>query len=94
MAQPEKKRKPRKQFDAIGGEPVIHNPEGVEFVRALNWFNNQWTPDNAKKWIVGYMSKNKYSKDDIATVSGKVRKIIPTTASLARLYMNGSTIDP
>jgi hypothetical protein len=94
MAQPEKKRKPRKQYDAVGGEPVIHNPEGVEFVRALNWFNNQWTPDNAKKWIVGYMTKNKYSKDDIATVSGKVRKLIPTTASLARLYTNGSTIDP
>lgn len=94
MSQPEKKKKPRKQYDAIGNEPVIHNPEGVEFVRALNWFNNQWTPDNAKKWIVGYMTKNNYSKDDIATVSGKVRKIIPTTASLARLYTNGSILDP
>ena len=94
MAQPEKKRKPRSQYDAIGGEPVIHNPEGAEFVRALNWFNTQWTPDNAKKWIVGYMTKNKYSKDDIDTVSGKIRKLVPTTASLARLFMNGSTIDP
>jgi hypothetical protein len=40
------------------------------------------------------MTKNKYSKDDISTVSGKIRKIIPTTASLARLYTNGSILDP
>lgn len=89
----EKKKRPRKQYDAIGGEPVIHNPEKVEFVRALNWFNTQWTPDNAKKWIVGYMTKNNYDKSDIQTVSSKIRKVIPTAASLARLYTNGSTID-
>lgn len=93
MALPEKKRKPRKQYDAIGGEPVLIEPNISEFVRALNWFNTQWTPDNAKKWLVGYMTKNNYSKDDIAAVSGKVRKIIPTSASLARLYTNGSVID-
>lgn len=90
----EKKKRPRKQYDAIGGEPVIHNPEKVEFVRALNWFNTQWSPDNAKKWIVGYMTKNKYDKSDIQTVSSKIRKVVPTAASLARLYTNGSTIDP
>lgn len=93
MAIAEKKKKPRKQYDAIGNEPVVHHPEGVEFVRALNWFNNQWTPDNAKKWIVAYMTKNKYSKEDITTVTGKVRKIIPTVASLCRLYLNGSTLN-
>lgn len=89
----EKKKRPRKQYDAIGGEPVIHNPEKVEFVRALNWFNTQWTPENAKKWVVGYMTKNKYDKADIQTVTSKIRKVLPTAASLARLYTNGSTID-
>lgn len=90
----EKKKRPRKQYDAIGGEPVIHNPEVVDLTRALNWFNTQWSPDNAKKWLVGYMTKNNYDKSDIQTVSSKIRKVIPTTASLARLYTNGSTIDP
>jgi hypothetical protein len=94
MAIAEKKKRPRKQYDAIGNEPVVHNPDVGEFIRALNWFNSQWKPDNAKKWIVAYMTKNNYSKDDIATVSAKIRKLIPTTASLARLYTNGSTIDP
>lgn len=90
----EKKKRPRKQYDAVGREPVIHNPENAEFVRALNWFNTQWSPDNAKKWLVAYMTTNKYDKSDIQTVSSKIRKIIPTAASLARLYNNGSSIDP
>lgn len=89
----EKKKRPRKQFVAIGGEPVIHNPNKLELTKALNWFNAQWTPDNAKKWIVGYMTANKYDKDEIARISTKARKVIPTVASLARLYTNGSVID-
>jgi len=93
MNVPEKKKRPRKQFDAVGGEPVIINPSIGEFVRALNWFNNQWTPDNAKKWLVSYMKKNEYDEDSISLVSSKVRKVIPTAASLARLYTNGSVID-
>ena len=89
----EKQKRPRKQFVAIGGEPVIHNPSNIELTKALNWFNSQWTPENAKKWIVGYMTANKYDKDDIAKISAKARKVIPTVASLARLYTNGSVLD-
>lgn len=93
MTQTEKKRRPRKQFDALGGEPVLQSPSISEFIRALNWFNENWTPDNAKKWLVAYMSKHNYKRDEISTVTGKVRKMIPTIASLARLYTNGSEID-
>lgn len=89
----EKKKRPRKQFVAVGGEPVIHNPSNIELTKALNWFNSQWTPDNAKKWLVGYMTANKYEKDDILKVGVKARKIIPTVAALARLYTNGSVLD-
>ena len=77
----------------FGKEPVVTESTNVsQLVGALNWLRQEQTPESSKRWLSDFMKKNNYSKDQINLVTSKMRYMVSTWFSVARLLTNGSTL--
>ena len=75
-----------------GSEPIDISTRGLG--DALNWYNYMHDLDSARDWIFEYMKRNEYAKGDIAAVKRIPKyKITKTSCSIARIIMNGNTLD-
>lgn len=75
-----------------GPEPIDISKKG--FGEALNWYNYMFDQDEVRDWLFEYMKRNDYSKSDIAAVKRLAKyKITKTSCSVARILMNGNTLD-
>lgn len=90
-------RKPRSVVKSIddkyyGPEPIDITKKG--FGDALNWYNYMFDLDEVRDWIFEYMKRNEYSKSDIAAVKRLPKyKITKTSCAVARIIMNGNTLE-
>ena len=83
-----------------GSEPiyreVVSTKNDINFSKLLNWYNQMSDTKDHDKWIVEYMKKNGYSKQDISGIvnldsSANVTK--SSAAVLARMETNGTIFD-
>lgn len=75
-----------------GSEPIDISKKG--FGDALNWYNYMFDLDGVRDWMFEYMKRNEYSKSDIAAVKRLPKhKITQTSCAIARIIMNGNTLD-
>ena len=75
-----------------GSEPIDISKRGLG--DALNWYNYMHDQDSVRDWIFEYMKRNDYAKSDIAAVKRIPKyRITKTACSLARIIMNGNTLD-
>lgn len=92
-----KVRKPRSVVKSIddkyyGPEPIDISKKG--FGDALNWYNYMFDQDGVRDWIFEYMKRNDYSKSDIAAVKRIPKyKVTKTSCAIARIIMNGNTLE-
>jgi hypothetical protein len=92
-----KVKKPRGHSVAaikLGGEPQLLAPDNIQLAQALNWYNR--VADNKEmriKWVVEYMTNEKYSADDIANFKKRGKKFLGTFSALARMINNGCALD-
>lgn len=90
-------RKPRSVVKSIddkyyGSEPIDITKKGLG--DALNWYNYMFDQDEVRDWIFEYMKRNDFSKSDIAAVKRLPKyKITKTSCAVARIIMNGNTLD-
>jgi len=93
-----KTKKPKSKLAEInftGEEPVFKSkPTRMQLVKALNWYNYFNNIKDTKKWILEYMEKNGYSKEDInAYKVSNSSTITQTKASIARMLTRGVKIE-
>ncbi len=92
-----KVRKPRSVMKLIddkhyGPEPIDITVKG--FGDALNWYNYMFDQDEVRDWIFEYMKRNNYSKSDMVAVRRLPKyKITKTSCAIARIIMNGNTLE-
>jgi hypothetical protein len=92
-----KPRRPRSEIKSIndkyfGTEPLDVSKRGL--YDALNWYNYMYDHDSVLDWIFEYMKRHDYAKSDIAAVRRLPKhKISKTTCTLARIFMNGNTLE-
>lgn len=82
---------------AYGPEPII---EGIlesndpRYLKALNWYNYMADVENARTYIVDWMTKDKYVKGQINAVRRANKNDISTTAGwIARMLSNGTILN-
>lgn len=75
-----------------GSEPIDVSIKG--FGDALNWYNYMFDVDQVRDWLFEYMKRNEYAKGDIAAVKRIAKfKITKTSCAIARIIMNGNTLE-
>lgn len=92
------KRIDKSEFAMMGDEPIYNREiSRMEFARALNWYNHFYSTISHPKiidWLVEYMQKNKYTKQQIKHLQQIAPKYIPTTlCSTARIINNGADFE-
>jgi hypothetical protein len=80
---------------ALGPEPIIEGTieqgNDVRYISALNWYNYMKDVEDARTYIVDWMTKDKYVKGQINAVRRANKNDISTTAGWqARMMMNGT----
>lgn len=80
---------------AYGDEPLIEGtPTETELTEAFNFYNYMYDQTQAKKWLIEYMKKNKYSSQKIDEVRSAPDWRTPTTTGwMARMMMNGTVFN-
>lgn len=98
-AKQKKIKQPRKTKAAVktidlrfnGTEPLDISERG--YTQALNWYNYEYDIDQARTWLLEYMKRGNYSKQDVAAVRRSNKYAIPTTLGWqARMMMNGNEL--
>lgn len=75
-----------------GPEPIDISVKG--FGDALNWYNYMFEQDQVRDWLFEYMKRNNYAKSDIAAAKRIPKyKITKTSCAVARIIMNGNTLE-
>ena len=75
-----------------GSEPIDISARGLG--HALNWYNYMHDQDSVRDWIFEYMKRNEYTRGDIAAAKRIPKyRITKTSCSLARIIMNGNTLE-
>lgn len=65
------------------------------YIKALGWYNYMYSVDEAKEFILEYMRKNEYPRDQISAVRRANKNATVTTIGWqARIMMNGNTLSP
>lgn len=92
-----KPRRPRSEIKSIndkyfGGEPIDVSKRGL--YDALNWYNYMYDHDSVLDWLFEYMKRHDYAKSDIAAARRLPKhRISRTTCTIARIFMNGNTLE-
>ncbi len=79
----------------LGGEPALDgHPSKAELVRALNWYTACSDDSEAHKaWVAEFMRREGFEDSEIAVISSKIKRIIPTYIFIARMFNNGVQLD-
>jgi hypothetical protein len=73
----------------MGSEPI----QVSNITDALNWYNYMHDNEQAKNWIIDYMKKEEYSKQDISAYRRAPKYATITTVGwLARILANGNSL--
>jgi hypothetical protein len=75
-----------------GSEPIDISIRGLG--DALNWYNYMHDQESVRDWIFEYMKRCEYAKGDIAAAKRIPKfRISKTSCALARIIMNGNTLE-
>lgn len=77
-----------------GGEPDFTKSKGLSIAAALNWYAYYRDLKDSKKYLLSYMDKNKYSKEDIAKVNKVHHNWFSNVGFVCRLIERGATLEP
>lgn len=77
-----------------GGEPDFEKSKGLSIASALNWYAYYRDPKDSKKYLLSYMDKNKYPKDDIAKINKVHHNWFSNVGFVCRLIERGATLEP
>lgn len=73
---------------AIGSEPMFTEPSRIRLIEALNWYNYNSEDADYKTWLKAYMTKEKFSKQDISKAAHA--DIPRSIAAIARMETRGT----
>ena len=99
MIKVRKVHKPRKTRTAVksiddkyyGAEPIDVSIRG--YGEALNWYNYMFEQDQARDWLLEYMKKSDFQRDQIAAVRRCPKyRVMSTIGWQARIMMNGNEL--
>lgn len=99
MVKVSKVEKPRKTRSAIksiddkyyGSEPIDISIKG--YGAALNWYNYMFEQEQAREWLLEYMKRSDFQRDQIAAVRRCPKyKVMTTIGWQARMMMNGNEL--
>lgn len=75
----------------IGDEPIDVWVKG--YTQALNWYNDSCEPEDARSWLIEYMTAGHHSTENISLVEEADIKFIPTTIGwISRMILNGNQL--
>lgn len=75
-----------------GSEPIDISIRGLG--DALNWYNYMHDQESVREWIFEYMKRSEYTKGDIAAAKRIPKfRVSKTSCALARIIMNGNTLE-
>ena len=75
-----------------GAEPDFTKPE-TTISKALTWYNYYKDFKDSKKWLILWMSKNGYSKNDMDTIQKVSDSFILNTGFVCRLQERGAKLE-
>lgn len=90
----------RKKFADVkflGSEPKISDPilrsDDSRLGVAFNWYNYFYTIDEVRPWLIDFMKKNGYTKEEIALYNrASVHRTSMSSCVIARMIENGTTV--
>jgi len=78
----------------VGEEPVWGDPKKeLPLIRALNWYSNQLSPKESKKYTLDYVKKYNYSQDIIEKLSSAQDYIFKNLGFVCRMILRGADLD-